>query len=110
MHTGTCTYVHACTSTYIYTRVYVGTDSRVRLCGRTYALCRRLRLRPYVCIRVYIHVCTYTRRYVCLCKHARTGTHRRASTPVRRHHTYTHYTRSEEHTSELQSPLNLVCR
>ena len=39
------TYVHACTSTYIYTRGYVGTDSRVRLCGRTYALCRRLRLR-----------------------------------------------------------------
>src|SRR5256885_12069769 len=55
-------------------------------------------LYTYNCIYIYVYTYTYTYNYLCT-------------------YTYTYiylytctYVRSEEHTSELQSPCNLVCR
>src|SRR4029434_7033589 len=69
--------------------------------------CVQTRQRPHEdCIA---HICTHTHKYV-----TQTHTHKHTHTNMSHKHTHTHtrtlMCRSEEHTSELQSHLHLVCR
>src|SRR4029434_6933811 len=65
-----------------------------------------------ISLHVHTHTHTHTHTHISTSTDTQVTTHTHTHTHT---HTYTHiyvngYTRSEEHTSELQSHLNLVCR